>query len=71
MNATQQTAARVVPCPTCAKPVAWSPENRYRPFCSDRCRQIDLGAWASGAYRVPAAAGGEGSGEPADDPDAL
>ena len=29
------------------------PENRHRPFCSERCRQIDLGAWAAGEYRVP------------------
>lgn len=28
-------------------------ESRYRPFCSERCRQIDLGAWAAGDYRVP------------------
>ena len=43
----------VVACPRCGKPVAWVPENRYRPFCSERCRQIDLGAWAAGEYRVP------------------
>jgi hypothetical protein len=45
--------ARVVNCPTCGKPVAWKPESIHRPFCSARCRQIDLGAWASEAYRVP------------------
>ncbi|MDR2113454.1 MAG: DNA gyrase inhibitor YacG, partial [Candidatus Accumulibacter sp.] len=28
-------------------------ENKYRPFCSERCKLIDLGAWASEAYRVP------------------
>jgi endogenous inhibitor of DNA gyrase (YacG/DUF329 family) len=42
----------VVNCPICGKPVAWGPENRYRPFCSERCKQIDLGAWASEEYRV-------------------
>lgn len=31
------------------------PENRWRPFCSERCRVIDLGNWASEAYRVPQA----------------
>ncbi len=36
-----------VQCPTCKTPVEWKAENRYRPFCSDRCRLIDLGAWAS------------------------
>ena len=44
---------RVVNCPTCGKPVKWTPESTWRPFCSARCRQIDLGAWASEGYRVP------------------
>lgn len=43
----------VVNCPTCGKPVEWRPENKFRPFCCQRCRQIDLGAWAAGEYRVP------------------
>jgi len=45
--------ARIVKCPTCGKPVEWLPENRFRPFCCERCKQIDLGAWASDAYRIP------------------
>ncbi len=32
--------------------LVWGPQSPYRPFCSDRCRQIDLGAWAAGEYRV-------------------
>ena len=44
--------ARVVPCPQCGKAVEWTPESRYRPFCSERCKLIDLGAWASESYRV-------------------
>jgi hypothetical protein len=47
-------AARTVKCPQCGKPVEWSPASRWRPFCSERCKTIDLGAWASEAYRVPA-----------------
>ncbi|HLW05608.1 MAG TPA: DNA gyrase inhibitor YacG [Azoarcus sp.] len=43
-----------VKCPQCNAPVKWLPESKWRPFCSERCRQIDLGAWASEAYRVPA-----------------
>jgi endogenous inhibitor of DNA gyrase (YacG/DUF329 family) len=43
----------LVACPCCGKPVAWVPENPSRPFCSERCRQIDLGDWAAGEYRVP------------------
>lgn len=45
---------RTVRCPTCGKAVQWTPESNWRPFCSARCRQIDLGAWASEGYRVPA-----------------
>jgi len=45
---------RQVPCPTCGKLAAWSKQNRWRPFCSERCRLIDLGAWFEGAYRAPA-----------------
>ena len=41
-------------CPTCGKPAAFTPENAWRPFCSERCKAIDLGAWASEAYRIPA-----------------
>jgi len=33
--------------------VEWSPESTYRPFCSDRCRLIDLGAWFSEAHKIP------------------
>lgn len=43
-----------VPCPTCGEPAAYAPSNPWRPFCSERCRSIDLGAWASEAYRIPA-----------------
>ncbi|MBK1714685.1 DNA gyrase inhibitor YacG [Rubrivivax gelatinosus] len=47
---------RLVPCPACKKPSPFVPENRWRPFCSERCRNLDLGAWASESYRVAAAA---------------
>lgn len=42
-----------VRCPQCGGESRWSPENKFRPFCSERCKLIDLGAWASEAYRVP------------------
>lgn len=45
-------SVRSVKCPRCGKMVDWVPENRWRPFCSDRCKSIDLGAWASDVYRV-------------------
>ncbi len=44
----------VVACPTCAKKVEWTEKNTYRPFCSERCKQIDLGAWAEEKYAIPA-----------------
>ena len=46
---------RVVNCPQCARPVEWTEASPFRPFCSERCKIIDLGAWAAEAYRVPAA----------------
>jgi endogenous inhibitor of DNA gyrase (YacG/DUF329 family) len=39
-------------CPICRTPIEWE-GNPHRPFCSDRCRLLDLGAWASERYRVP------------------
>jgi uncharacterized protein len=43
---------RVAACPECGKPVEWGPQSPFRPFCSERCKQIDLGAWATESYRV-------------------
>ncbi|MFD1215236.1 DNA gyrase inhibitor YacG [Microbulbifer celer] len=40
-------------CPTCQKIIEWSPENRFRPFCSERCKLIDLGEWASEGHKIP------------------
>jgi len=45
--------ATVVKCPQCSRPVPWSPESTYRPFCSDRCRLIDLGAWLAEQHKIP------------------
>ncbi|MGH8761635.1 MAG: DNA gyrase inhibitor YacG [Nitrosospira sp.] len=43
----------LVNCPQCGRTSVWSPENRYRPFCSERCKMIDLGQWAAESYRIP------------------
>lgn len=57
--------ARLVPCPSCGKPASFSAENRWRPFCSERCRLTDLGGWASEKYRIPdKPAEGEGGSAP-------
>jgi len=45
--------ATTVKCPTCRRPVEWSAASVYRPFCSDRCRLIDLGAWVSEQHKIP------------------
>lgn len=50
---TASKPVRIVVCPNCRKSVEWRAENRFRPFCSERCKLIDAGAWASDAYVVP------------------
>ena len=47
------SSTRLVTCPTCGKSVMLTPANTWRPFCSERCKLIDLGAWATERYRVP------------------
>lgn len=44
---------KTVKCPTCGKDVEWSTEQKWRPFCCERCRLIDLGEWASEGHRIP------------------
>jgi endogenous inhibitor of DNA gyrase (YacG/DUF329 family) len=53
-------------CPTCHAPVAWA-GNPHRPFCSARCRVVDLGDWAAERFRVP----GEPVRDDDDTPDGL
>jgi endogenous inhibitor of DNA gyrase (YacG/DUF329 family) len=43
----------IVKCPSCGTSVVWSAQQAYRPFCSERCRLIDLGEWATGSYAIP------------------
>jgi uncharacterized protein len=45
---------RTIRCPGCGGPSVYGPDNPYRPFCSARCKNHDLGAWASESYAVPA-----------------
>jgi endogenous inhibitor of DNA gyrase (YacG/DUF329 family) len=42
-NSTSDTPT--VKCPTCQVEVTWTPEQHWRPFCSERCKLIDLGSW--------------------------
>ena len=43
---------KTVTCPTCGKPVPWTGESKWRPFCSERCRLIDLGEWLEERHRI-------------------
>ncbi|MBC7490698.1 MAG: DNA gyrase inhibitor YacG [Glaciimonas sp.] len=44
----------IADCPTCGTKVEWIEASRFRPFCSERYKQIDLGAWAEEKYIIPA-----------------
>jgi hypothetical protein len=48
-----QKPAKIIKCPTCQKSVVWSEENPWRPFCSERCKLIDLGDWIEERHRIP------------------
>ena len=49
----ESTRPRVVRCPACGGESIYAPSNPCRPFCSERCKNMDLGAWASESFRVP------------------
>jgi endogenous inhibitor of DNA gyrase (YacG/DUF329 family) len=57
MNSANDNEGKAVPCPICKKAATLD----YRPFCSKRCADLDLGRWLGGTYAIPAA--------PSDDPD--
>jgi endogenous inhibitor of DNA gyrase (YacG/DUF329 family) len=42
-----------VNCPTCKRAIEYSPDNKWRPFCSERCKLIDLGEWAAEKHAIP------------------
>lgn len=43
---------RILKCPQCSKPVTWTSSNKSRPFCSKRCKLLDLGDWANESHRI-------------------
>lgn len=43
----------IVKCPTCRRPVPWTAEQLSKPFCSERCKLIDLGEWVMEEKRIP------------------
>jgi endogenous inhibitor of DNA gyrase (YacG/DUF329 family) len=48
-----QNKPRLVTCPNCKKQSEYNFNNPFRPFCSERCKMIDLGDWANETYRIP------------------
>lgn len=67
MNDMNDKTVKIVNCPSCKEEVAWIEANRFRPFCSERCKLIDFGDWANEKHSI--------AGEPAfpaeEDPDRL
>jgi uncharacterized protein len=55
---------RIVACPTCRGDSVYAADNPFRPFCSERCKNVDFGAWATESYRLEATRP-----SPSDDPD--
>ena len=56
-------------CPICKAPASPRSVNRAFPFCSERCRLVDLGRWLSEGYRIPGPAAGDGAGAEQPSPD--
>jgi endogenous inhibitor of DNA gyrase (YacG/DUF329 family) len=55
-NSGKQLVDRIVRCPTCGGDSIYGPSNKARPFCSERCQNMDFGAWAGENFRIPAPA---------------
>lgn len=49
----QKPPLRSLRCPHCGKPAIATADNAFRPFCSERCKLIDLGAWLGEGHRIP------------------
>jgi uncharacterized protein len=56
MNTARDELIKIVVCPQCKGDSIFASSNVYRPFCSERCKNIDFGAWASESFRMPAEA---------------
>jgi len=65
---------RTAPCPQCKQPASLETANRFRPFCCERCKLLDLGEWFAGRYSIPTAedpTGADEQADPAEDPQRL
>ncbi len=52
MQVKPRTKVKQVSCPTCKKNIEYSLDNKFRPFCCERCQMIDLGDWANENHRI-------------------
>jgi endogenous inhibitor of DNA gyrase (YacG/DUF329 family) len=52
-NEGTEIPVKTVRCPACAGPSVYAASNPYRPFCSQRCKNMDFGAWASETFKLP------------------
>jgi endogenous inhibitor of DNA gyrase (YacG/DUF329 family) len=59
---------RLAPCPQCRQPARLQADNPFRPFCSERCKLLDLGQWFAGTYALPAVEAQDEAPAPADQP---
>ncbi len=48
-------STKTAPCPQCRKPASLDTANRFRPFCSERCKLLDLGEWFAEKHTIPVA----------------
>ena len=55
---TDKPVTKTVDCPTCGKPALWTSDNPWRPFCSERCKLVDLGDWFEERNRIADSAPG-------------
>jgi endogenous inhibitor of DNA gyrase (YacG/DUF329 family) len=53
MRSEDSVPTKIVRCPACGGKSIYAASNAFRPFCSERCKNHDFGAWASEAFRVP------------------
>lgn len=53
MGEKDQKPGRKLKCAICREPIGLRPENRYFPFCSERCQMVDLGKWMDEEYTIP------------------
>jgi DNA-binding protein HU-beta len=71
MSSDSSSSDRHVKCPRCGKPSLFTAENASRPFCSERCKLIDLGQWAEEKYAIPTKPAMDADSEPDEDSEPI